>query len=189
MAISKNVVLRVMNWSAAHWMRMHGVTVGQKPWILGFPDIKVAHGSTIVIGNSVSLFSTRWSNPLRPQRRLSLITLQEGASIIMGNGVGITSSVISCATSISIGDRTLIGSDCLIVDTDFHGIPLHGLKSPRTKPVSIGNDVFIGTRCLVLKGVQIGDGAVIGAGSVVTKSVPSNCIAAGNPAEVLGTVT
>ena len=124
----ENVVLRVMNWSAVHWMRMHGVTLGEKPWILGFPDLKLARESRIVIGNSVSLFSSRWANPLRPQRRLSLITLQAGASIIIGNGVGITSSVISCATSISIGDRTLIGSDCLIVDTDFHGIPAAQLE-------------------------------------------------------------
>jgi acetyltransferase-like isoleucine patch superfamily enzyme len=183
--IPKKFVLNIISALAARWIRMHGAVVGRDPWILGFPDIKVARGSTIVIGNAVSLFSSRWANPLRPARRLSLVTLREGASIVLGNHVGISSSVISCATSVRIGDRTLIGADCIIADTDFHPLPLHAANPPRTKPVSIGCDVFVGTRCLILKGVDIGDGAVIGAGSVVTTSIPSNSVAAGNPAKVV----
>ena len=165
---------------------MHGVTLGRDPWILGFPDIKRASESRIELGNNISLFSTAWANPLRPVRRMSLVTLSEGASIVIGDHVGISSSIISCATSIKIGDRTLIGADCIIIDTDFHGFPLHGANPPRSKPVSIGRDVFIGTRCIILKGVEVGDGAVIGAGSVVTKSIPAKAVVAGNPAKVIG---
>src|ERR1700736_2707693 len=128
---------------------MHGVTLGRDPWILGFPDIKVAPGSTIVIGDGVSLFSAKWANPLRPARRLSLATLQKGASVVIGNEVGISSSVISCATSIRIGNRTLIGADCIIADTDFHSVPLRSANPPATKPISIGNDVFVGMKCLI----------------------------------------
>jgi acetyltransferase-like isoleucine patch superfamily enzyme len=164
---------------------MHGVVVGRDPWILGLPDIKAVPGSRIVIGDNVSLFSAKWANPLRPARKLSLVTLNKEARITIGNRVGITSSVISCARSVRIGDRSLIGANCIIVDTDFHGIPLYGGNPPETKSVVIGNDVFIGTRCLILKGVEIGDGAVVGAGSVVTTSIPRNSVAAGNPAKVL----
>lgn len=51
--------------------------------------------------------------------------------------------------------------------------------------ITIGNDVLIGTRCIILKGVTIGDRTIIGSGSVVTKSIPSDCVAAGNPCKVI----
>jgi acetyltransferase-like isoleucine patch superfamily enzyme len=57
-----------------------------------------------------------------------------------------------------------------------------------TSPVTIGSDVFIGGRSIILKGVQIGQGAVIGAGSIVTKDVPEWNIVAGNPARSVGSV-
>ena len=179
------LVLKILSGLAAQWIRLRGVRLGRRPWILGFPDVKLASGSTIEIGNSASLFSVRWANPLRPARRLSLVTLRNEASIIIGNDVGISSSVISCSSSIRIGDRTLIGADCIVTDTDFHSIPLSHDNPPRTQPVSIGSDVFVGTRCIILKGIEIGDGAVIGAGSVVTVNIPPNSVAAGNPARVI----
>jgi acetyltransferase-like isoleucine patch superfamily enzyme len=181
----KMLVLKILSGLAAQWIRLRGVRLGRRPWILGFPDVKLASGSTIEIGNSASLFSVRWANPLRPARRLSLVTLRNEASIIIGNDVGISSSVISCSSSIRIGDRTLIGADCIVTDTDFHSIPLSHDNPPRTQPVSIGSDVFVGTRCIILKGIEIGDGAVIGAGSVVTVNIPPNSVAAGNPARVI----
>jgi acetyltransferase-like isoleucine patch superfamily enzyme len=166
-------------------MRMRGVKLGRDPWILGFPDIKIAPESNIVVGDSVSLFSARWANPLRPARKLSLITLEPGASIVIGNRVGISSSVISCATGIRIGDGTFIGAECIVADTDFHGMPLNADVPTATKPISIGDNVFIGARCVILKGVHIGDRAVVGAGSIVTKDIPASSVAAGNPARVI----
>ena len=114
------------------------------------------------------------------------------SSIVIGNNVGISGSTINASTSVFIGDNTIIGSGCLISDTDSHPVlaalrrlPNGGSEYTNKKPIKIGKNVFIGARCVVMKGVTIGDGAVIGAGSIVTKSIPGNCIAAGNPAKII----
>ena len=117
-----------------------------------------------------------------------------GSKIIIGNNVGISGSTINATTSITIGDNTIIGSGCLITDTDSHPIYAAERNLPdwpkytKSKPIVIGKNVFIGARSIMLKGVTIGDGAVVGAGSVVTKDVPANTIVAGNPARVIKTI-
>lgn len=95
-----------------------------------------------------------------------------------------------CACRIEIGADCLIGSDVLITDND-HGINLNLTGVPyreqplTSSPVTIGKNVWIGEKVCILKGVKIGDNCVIGAGSVVTKSIPANCVAVGNPAKVI----
>ena len=88
---------------------------------------------------------------------------------------------------ITIGENTLIGFSCEIVDSNFHD--LNPLKrwggSPTTSAVNIGKNVFIGSNVKILKGVTIGDNSVIANGSVVTKSIQSNVIAGGVPAKVI----
>ena len=110
----------------------------------------------------------------------------QGSKLVLGNvflnqGVGIT-----CFSKIEIGDETLIGEMTDIMDTDWHGIDG---KPTKMEHISIGKHVWIGLKCIVLKGVTIGDYSIIGAGSVVTHSVPPNMIVAGNPAKVIGTTT
>lgn len=114
--------------------------------------------------------------------------MASGASLKIGKNVGISSSCLWCTKSITIGNHVDIGADTLILDTDAHNINWqerrnHGERS--SKPIVIEEDVFIGTRCIILKGVTIGARSVIGAGSVVTKDIPSDCIAAGNPCKVI----
>lgn len=109
------------------------------------------------------------------------------SSIVIGDNVGISGSTICATTKITIGDNVLIGSGCLITDTDAHPISWEERKKENYKktlkaPISIGNDVFIGARSIILKGVNIGDRVVIGAGSVVSKDIPNDSIVAGNPA-------
>jgi acetyltransferase-like isoleucine patch superfamily enzyme len=95
---------------------------------------------------------------------------------------------ISASNYVEIGNRCVIGSDVIIADTDFHSLDRlirctpDDAKLAQNDAVLIGEDVFIGGRSIILKGVKLGDGVVVGAGSVVTKSFKPNSIIAGNPA-------
>ena len=105
-----------------------------------------------------------------------------GAGTTTSNNI----SIVGCS-KISIGKGCQIGDLVAIYDCDFHEI------SPETRndsvgeslPVEIGNNVWLGSRVMVLKGVKIGDNSVIAAGSIVTKSIPANSLAAGIPARVI----
>jgi acetyltransferase-like isoleucine patch superfamily enzyme len=99
----------------------------------------------------------------------------------------LSGTTICAVTSVSIGQRVLLGADVLIADTDFHVVdrlPRRFDAIPMARPddaVVIEDDVFVGARAIVLKGVRIGHGSVIGAGSLVTEDVPPNVVAAGSP--------
>lgn len=128
-----------------------------------------------------------------------LRTLHEHAELIIGDDVGMSGSVVCAAIGVTIGDRCLFGADCMVIDTDFHNHgPLddHGVHRRYSKPdwstisspIEIGDDVFLGTRSIVCKGVQIGAGAIVAAASVVTRDVPAGAIAGGAPAKIVGWV-
>ena len=106
----------------------------------------------------------------------------------IGQGVGISGACLCCASSLTIGENTIIGADALITDTDFHSPLPDGRWSNdaagTSKPVAIGKGCFIGARAIILKGVTIGDGAVVAAGALVTRDVPAEHLAIGNPAMV-----
>lgn len=88
---------------------------------------------------------------------------------------------------VEIGSNVLVAANCYIIDNDHRvelGKPIRE-QGVITKPVHIGDDVWIGTGVSVLRGVHIGNGAAIGAGSVVTKDIPENAIAVGVPAKVI----
>lgn len=89
---------------------------------------------------------------------------------------------------ITIGDEVLIGHNTTIATLN-HDINPYTRGNLTPSPVKIGNRVWIGSDCTILPGVTIGDGAIIGAGSVVTKSIPANSIAVGNPCRVIRTIT
>ena len=94
--------------------------------------------------------------------------------------------VICAAERITIGNNVVVGANTAIVDTDFHLLdPEQRWLRPsdgKTAAIVIEDDVFIGMNCLILKGVTLGQGSVVGAGSVVTRDVPPRVIVAGNPA-------
>jgi acetyltransferase-like isoleucine patch superfamily enzyme len=110
--------------------------------------------------------------------------------VLIGNNVGISSSCLWCTNSITIGNNVKIGANSVIIDNDAHSLDYNIRRDPsldvaNSKPIIIEDDVLIGTGSIILKGVTIGARSIIGAGSVVTKNIPSNCIAAGNPCKRL----
>lgn len=97
-------------------------------------------------------------------------------------------SYLFATTSISVGDNCLIAPFAYLVDAN-HGIRREKLireQDMSAAPISIGDDVWIGTHAVVLKGVTLGQGAVVSAGAVVSENVPEFAIVAGNPARIVG---
>ncbi len=92
---------------------------------------------------------------------------------------------IDSATSIKIGKSTMLAAGVYVTDADWHGIYDRTRPIGTTRAVILEENVWIGDGCIVCKGVTIGANTVVGAGSVVTKSLPANVIAAGNPAAVI----
>ncbi len=98
--------------------------------------------------------------------------------------------MISAVEGITIGNDVIIGPEFMVMGGDhnfrYPGIRIRQSTSGINRPITIEDDVWIGARCLLLKGVTIGEGAVVGAGSIVTKNVPAYSIYAGNPAKKVG---
>lgn len=111
------------------------------------------------------------------------IRIFDDAILELGSGYATCGGQIVCKKKITIGNNVAIARDVIIRDTDAHQI-LDG-KHQETKEVIIGNNVWIGNRAIIMKGVTIGDGAIIAAGAIVTKNVPANTIVAGIPAKVI----
>ena len=109
------------------------------------------------------------------------IIIAKGARLRLGSGYINRNSKIKCFHSIEIGENVVISENCTIWDSDVHVMQ----NSIKTQPIKIGNDVWIGTNCIILKGVTIGDGAVVAAGSLVNKDVPAKALVGGAPAKII----
>lgn len=172
-------------------LRAEGVEIGRGAIFNGMPIVSMAEFSSIKIGAGVVLTSHSDFTPIGVSRPCILRTLQNAAFIEIGENTGMSGTVICAAVSVTIGKECLIGADVVIMDTDFHALkPDNRRYNNRhedigSSPVIIGANVFLGARSMVMSGVTIGDNSVIGAGSIVTKDIPSNVIAAGTPAAVL----
>lgn len=168
---------------------LKGVAWGHAWRILGMPMIQRHRGSTISLGDRLTLRSWPGSNPLTPNHAVVLSTRTRTALISIGHDCGLTGATLVAAERIEIGDRVLIGANAVIVDTDFHPLDQQerrdDINNGKHSAVIIESDVFIGMNSLILKGVSVGRGSVIGAGSVVTTDVPPNVIVAGNPARIV----
>ena len=159
----------------ARWFLRHA-ELGSRVRLRGTPAV-VARGR-IVIGERVQLVST--------VATLELVaepggTLEIGARSLVNFGCSIVA-----LDRVTIGPRALIGPHCMIMDTAFHDVdPERRLEPPTAKPITIGENVWLGARVVVLPGVTIGDDSVIGIGSVVTHDIPSRSVAVGVPAKVV----
>ena len=152
--------------------------------------VKLKGDNKINIGDGFAFSSGTGYNALS-RNIMGAIEMERGASLKIGDNVGISSSCLRVYDFLKIGDYTKIGADTIILDSDAHSLDyrIRMTSEDREKCISkgivIGNNVLIGTRCIILKGVSIGDRTIIGSGSVVTKSIPADCIAAGNPCSVI----
>lgn len=151
---------------------------------LGLGKIVVKKNVTLGYFPSPHFFSTYCYLEVRSKR----------SEIRIGENTHINNGFVAIAeqSSIIIGDNCLIGTRVEIYDSDFHVISakdrLNGIQH-LSKSVIICNDAFIGSNVKILKGVIIGEGAVIANGSVVTKDIPAYCIAGGVPAVVIKKIT
>jgi acetyltransferase-like isoleucine patch superfamily enzyme len=169
-----------------------GVHVAPSARFFGAPIVSLAASSSILIGERCSLISDSQYTALGLNHPIVLRTLCANAVISIGNDTGISGASICAGIEISIGERCLIGANVIIVDTDFHPVDPRNRRysvdgvNTTARPVIIEDNVFIGANAMVLKGVRIGQNSVVGAGAIVTCTVPPNSVVAGNPAQVIG---
>lgn len=143
---------------------------------------------SIVMGKYVNINSCGMANPVYGNGKTYLITTDNG-KVIIGDNVGLSNCVLFSFNRIEIGPETTIGAGTKIYDSDFHSTNpdsrINGNINIPSAPVLIGKRVFIGSGVTILKGVKIGDESVVGAGSVITHSIPSREVWAGNPARFI----
>jgi len=170
-------------------------------------NIRIENGAKLKILNGTFSINNSWTE-WRKRRNISEFILCENSQLIIENDFGLyqgasiylapnakmlikgqgfanTNTIINCFNYIEIGSGTYISDDVRIQDSDNHSVYENGIAKEISKPIIIGNHVWIGKNALVLKGVTIGDGAIIAASSVVVKDVPAKTVVAGNPAKVI----
>lgn len=158
--------------------------------LIGSFYIRLRKTGKINIGKNLTISSGLCYNPISRNIRTAFF-VEDNAVLNIGDNVGISGACIWSHQQITIGDNVKIGGDSVIIDSDCHALDAsirrtsEDQKHKCTQPIVIDNDALIGARCIVLKGVTIGARSVIGAGSVVVKDIPADCIAAGNPCRVI----
>lgn len=166
----KALLLSLLRWFGSAWTSLCGAELGAGVMIHGWPRIR-CKGGRIVLGEGVTINAATWANPL--VATTTSLFCGPGAEIRFERGSGASGCQIISHAGITIGERSLIGAGTLICDSDMHELPLGSANPVGRAPIHIGSDVFIGARCIILKGVNIGNGAVVGAGTVVTRDVPA----------------
>ena len=163
----------------ARWYLRNANYVGARVRVWGQP--KIQNAGTIRIGNRTKLISH--TAPLD-------LAVSSGATLDIGERVFINYGCSLGATQlISIGPRCAIGSHAIIIDNDFHTVdPEKRYEVPPSAPIILEENVWLGARVIVLRGVTIGAHSVIGAGSVVTRNIPPRSVAVGLPARVVKSI-
>lgn len=164
---------------------LRGIPCGRSTRFYGLAKFKRANRGRIVIGNHCTLNSSRTSNLIGVNRPCIFTALEPESILTIGDHCGFSGTVIGCFDNVTIGKHVRCGANTLITDSDWH------LDDPRTgapKPVTIEDHVWLGVNVTVLKGVHIGRNSIIGAHSLVTRDIPPNVIASGNPCKVIGPI-
>lgn len=177
----------------------NGVQFGRNMRVYDRLYLSLQPSAKLTIGDDFVFSSGAGINPLCRNLKGQIYVLA-GGEIIIGNNSGISSACLWAKEKIIIGNNVNIGGDCIVMDTDAHNLDwrvraslmrdengevVNDTMSAKSAPIIIEDNVLIGTRCLILKGVTIGARAIIAAGSVVTKSIPADCMAGGNPCKII----
>ena len=177
----KNIYLRFRHWYTEYFLRPEFASLGEhhtfmKPWytVISGVNIHLGHSATVVSEPDNNVRIGVWG------REPGTGTIRIGDAVMISPGVRITAS-----DEIIIGDGCMMAHGVYITDCDWHGVYDRMNRDPLPKPIHIGNNVWIGDRATVLKGVTIGDNSIVAACSVITKSVPANVVVAGNPARIV----
>lgn len=169
------------------FLRKKGCSFGKNMTIIG--KVSIRGTGHISIGENFIMTSGYHINPVSANLQGAIYTDNPKAQIIIGNNVGMNSTRIRIHDSLTIGNNVKIGGGVLLIDTDSHPIDYvaRRISNDATKyaPIVIEDDVWIGAQSIILKGVTIGARSIIGAGSVVTKNIPADCVAGGNPCKVI----
>lgn len=147
--------------------------------IVGEGAVRFGTGVRLGVNPSAYLYSSY----IYVEARKPNSTICFGTKVYISNNC----AFISEGDGIAIGENTIIGASCVIMDSDFHDLdPRYRMGGTiKTAAVHIGSNVFIGSNVTILKGVTIGDNSVIGSGSVVAVSIPENVVAAGAPVKII----
>ena len=137
------------------------------------------------MGRGVRINSSLFSNPIGGDTR-TILSVSKGATLEIGDYTGFSNIAISCKEKVIIGKYVKIGGSVKIYDNDFHSLSFKMRKNSKTdiplkKSVELKDGCFIGAHSIILKGVTIGKESIVGAGSVVSKSIPDGEIWGGNP--------
>lgn len=167
-----------------------GLHIGRRVTFIGCPIIDIRNGGKVVIKDGVTINSMNYGYHLNMFAPVKFFADRPDAIITIGERTRIHGSCLHAYSSIQIGRRCLIAANCQIIDGSGHDLSFDDVENRILTrggghPIVIEDDVWIGANSIILPGVRIGRGSVIGAGSVVTKDIPSMVIAAGNPARVI----
>jgi acetyltransferase-like isoleucine patch superfamily enzyme len=135
----------------------------------------IGNSGEMIFGDEVRIWSTIVQAKLYTGRK---------GKLIVGKNSRLNGVHIDARELVQIGENVRIAPYTIILDSDFHDVKDH-FADGNSKPIIIEDDVWLATRCTILKGVRIGKGAVVATGAVVTKDVPPYCLAAGVPARVV----
>ena len=181
---------KIMPWYNRLKMMAYCVDFGENVNITSTINLHVAKTGVLKIGDNVTISGTPDSNPLN--QHIPIIRVYEEASLIIGQGCGLSSPIIWCSKSVVLGDGVGLGGNVVIMDTDAHSldyrermIPIIDKVNSKRDGIEIGEYALIGTGTVILKGVHIGAHSIIGAGSIVTNDIPADSVAAGNPCKVI----
>ena len=189
--IRYNYLISNVKRDGGRWLIFRGAYIQMNNTARVFLYAPFTMGARKVIGSSnVTKFQMdKWTtlvvNGKFHMNENSNIWITHSGKLILNGGFINENVTITCAKQIIIGKNAHIAREAVIRDYDGHYIEDVAYRT--SKPVIIGDNVWIGYRAMILKGVTIGDNSVVAANSVVTKDVPANSIVAGNPAKVIKT--